>query len=143
MASGIRDKVAILGMGCSKFGERWDASPEDLMVEAYMEAMGDAGITPEQLDAAWFSTHILNILPLARDGVARGEDPLAGSVAALARSASTRSPIGRSCMRATPLSSNSPPWVAASTASAAVNGRMAVPALPRKRLARRTARRSA
>ena len=24
MASGIRDKVAILGMGCSKFGERWD-----------------------------------------------------------------------------------------------------------------------
>lgn len=34
---------------------------------------------------AWFSTHILNILPLARDGVARGEDPLAGSAAALAR----------------------------------------------------------
>ncbi len=35
MASGIKDKVAILGMGCSKFGERWDASAEDLMVEAY------------------------------------------------------------------------------------------------------------
>jgi len=27
----------ILGMGCSRFGERWDASPEDLMVEAYVE----------------------------------------------------------------------------------------------------------
>jgi uncharacterized OB-fold protein len=27
MAKGIRDKVAILGMGCSKFGERWDAGP--------------------------------------------------------------------------------------------------------------------
>ena len=37
MATGIRDKVAILGMGCSKFGERWDASPEDLMVESYVE----------------------------------------------------------------------------------------------------------
>jgi acetyl-CoA C-acetyltransferase len=27
MPKGIRDKVAILGMGCSKFGERWDAGP--------------------------------------------------------------------------------------------------------------------
>ena len=34
MAKGIRDKVAILGMGCSKFGERWDMNAEDLMVEA-------------------------------------------------------------------------------------------------------------
>ena len=31
MATGIRDKVAILSMGCSRFGERWDAGPEDLM----------------------------------------------------------------------------------------------------------------
>ena len=61
MASGIKDKVAVLGMGCSKFGERWDASPEDLMVEAYNEAMADAGIGPEQLDAAWFSTHMPDI----------------------------------------------------------------------------------
>jgi acetyl-CoA C-acetyltransferase len=58
MATGIRDKVAIIGMGCSKFGERWDAGPEDLMVEAYLEAMKDAGVAPTQLDAAWFSTHI-------------------------------------------------------------------------------------
>ena len=58
MASGIRDKVAILGMGCSKFGERWDAGPDELMVEAYLEAMGDAGIEAGQLDAAWFSTHV-------------------------------------------------------------------------------------
>jgi len=58
MAQGIRDKVAILGMGCSKFGERWDCGPDDLMVEAYIEAMSDAGIEPSQLDAAWFSTHI-------------------------------------------------------------------------------------
>lgn len=58
MARGIKDKVAIIGMGCSKFGERWDSGPEELMVEAYLEAMGDAGIEPSQLDAAWFSTHI-------------------------------------------------------------------------------------
>ena len=61
MASGIKDKVAIVGMGCSKFGERWDTSPDDLMVEAYVEAMDDAGIEPNQLDAAWFSHHIDDI----------------------------------------------------------------------------------
>ncbi len=49
-----------------------------------------------------------------------------------AASASTRSPMGRSCMRGTPDSSNSPP----SRASAAVSGRMAVPALPMNSLAR-------
>lgn len=70
MPQGIKDKVAILGMGCSKFGERWDASPEDLMVEAYNEAMRDAGISPEQLDAAWFSTHMDDV------GVGRGGTPM-------------------------------------------------------------------
>ena len=32
--SGIKDRVAIVGMGCTHFGERWDASAADLMVEA-------------------------------------------------------------------------------------------------------------
>ena len=41
MASGIRDKVVILGMGCSEFGERWDCASEDLMVEAFAEAGSD------------------------------------------------------------------------------------------------------
>jgi acetyl-CoA C-acetyltransferase len=51
--AGIRDKVAIIGMGCSKFGERWDASPDDLMLEAYTEALADAGITKEDIQMAW------------------------------------------------------------------------------------------
>ena len=38
MASGIRDKVVILGMGCTQFGERWDSSSDMLMVEAFAEA---------------------------------------------------------------------------------------------------------
>ena len=58
MARGIKDKVAILGMGCSKFGERWDSGAEELMVEAYKEAIADAGIDTNQIDAAWFSTAI-------------------------------------------------------------------------------------
>ena len=45
MASGIKDKVVILGMGCSRFGERWDANAQDLMVEAFEEAMADAAET--------------------------------------------------------------------------------------------------
>ncbi len=70
MATGIKDRVAILGMGCSRFGERWDCSPEDLMVEAYTEAMADAGISPEQLDAGWYSTHMDDI------GTGRGGLPM-------------------------------------------------------------------
>ena len=70
MATGIKDKVAIVGMGCSKFGERWDSGPEELMVEAYLEAMQDAGIEPTQIDAAWFSTHIDDI------GTGKGGTPL-------------------------------------------------------------------
>jgi acetyl-CoA C-acetyltransferase len=58
MASGIKDRVVILGMGCSRFGERWDADAEDLMVEAYTEAVADAGIEANDIQAAWFSTCI-------------------------------------------------------------------------------------
>ena len=54
MAQGIRDKVVILGMGCARFGERWDAGPEELMQEAFAEALGDAGIERDQIEAAWF-----------------------------------------------------------------------------------------
>ena len=56
MGSGIRDKVAILGMGCSKFGERWDAGAEDLIVEAFSEASKDAGVGADDIHAAWFSS---------------------------------------------------------------------------------------
>ena len=58
MATGIRDKVALLGMGCSKFGERWNDNAEDLMMESFSEAVADAGIEKNQIDAAWFSTAI-------------------------------------------------------------------------------------
>ena len=58
MPKGIRDKVVILGMGCSKFGERWDSDASDLMVEAYTEALADAGIDTRQIDAAWLATAI-------------------------------------------------------------------------------------
>jgi acetyl-CoA C-acetyltransferase len=56
MSEGIKDKVAIIGMGCTRFGERWDCSSEDLMVEAFVEAIEDAGIDKIDIQAAWFGS---------------------------------------------------------------------------------------
>jgi acetyl-CoA C-acetyltransferase len=53
MATGIKDKVAILGMGCTRFGERWDMGAEELMVEAFEECLADAGLERKDLQAAW------------------------------------------------------------------------------------------
>ena len=53
MAEGICDKVAIIGMGCTPFREHWDASASDLMIDAYQEALADAGIDQSAIDAAW------------------------------------------------------------------------------------------
>ena len=53
MAKGIKDKVAIIGMGCTRFGERWDCGPEELMVEAFSEALSDSGVDREQIEMAW------------------------------------------------------------------------------------------
>jgi acetyl-CoA C-acetyltransferase len=57
MASkGIKDRVAIIGMGCTKFGEHWDKGPEDLLVEAAYEAYESAGVDPDVIDAYWLGT---------------------------------------------------------------------------------------
>src|SRR5262245_22501550 len=57
MASrGICDRVAIVGMGCTPFGERWDKSTEDLLVDAATEALASAGVTKDDVDAYWLGT---------------------------------------------------------------------------------------
>jgi acetyl-CoA C-acetyltransferase len=53
MATGIKDKVAIIGMGCSRFGERWEVGTDGLLAEAFDEALTDAGIERGQIEAAW------------------------------------------------------------------------------------------
>lgn len=52
----IKDRVAIIGMGCTKFGELWDQGPGDMLVEAAFEALEDAGIGLKDIQAAWLST---------------------------------------------------------------------------------------
>ncbi len=57
MASrGIRDRVAIVGMGCTRFGEHWDRGASDLLVEAALEACASARVDREVIDAYWMGT---------------------------------------------------------------------------------------
>jgi len=60
----IKDKVAIVGMGCTRFGERWDMGVEDLLVEAAYEAFDDAGIQSGDVQAAWLGTVFSGITAL-------------------------------------------------------------------------------
>jgi acetyl-CoA C-acetyltransferase len=52
----LYDRVAIIGMGCTKFGEHWGKSADDLIVEAAYEAFEDANIEPQQIEAGWVGT---------------------------------------------------------------------------------------
>ncbi len=57
MASrGIKDRVAIVGMGCTKFGEQWDKSADDMLIDAAYDAYESAGMTPDDIDAYWLGT---------------------------------------------------------------------------------------
>ena len=55
MSEGIRDRVAVVGVGCCQFGENWDQSPSDMIVDAAYEAYQDAGIDDpqRQIDAVF------------------------------------------------------------------------------------------
>ncbi|MCH1614772.1 MAG: acetyl-CoA acetyltransferase [Acidimicrobiales bacterium] len=57
MAShGIKDQVAIIGMGCTNFGEHWDKSVDDMLVDAAHEAYESAGVAQDDIDAFWLGT---------------------------------------------------------------------------------------
>ncbi len=58
MASrGITDKVAVVGMGCTRFGERWDSSTDDLILEAFFECIDvTPNIDKSDIDAYWLGT---------------------------------------------------------------------------------------
>src|SRR5437762_79232 len=55
-SNGIRDRVAIVGMGCTPFGEHWDKGVSDRRVDATKEALGSAGIELPHVDAFWVGT---------------------------------------------------------------------------------------
>jgi acetyl-CoA C-acetyltransferase len=53
---GIKDRVAIVGMGCTAFGERFDTGLDDLLIDASNQAFTAAGVDKETVDAYWFGT---------------------------------------------------------------------------------------
>ena len=57
MASrGIRDRVAIVGMGCTPFGEHWGKSTDDLVIDSTQEAFKTSDIKIGDIDAFWLGT---------------------------------------------------------------------------------------
>ena len=55
-SNGIKNRVAIIGMGCTKFGEHWDKGVDDLLIDAAYEAYESAAVDPEDVDAYWLGT---------------------------------------------------------------------------------------
>ena len=57
MGTSLKDQVAVIGVGCIKFGDNFDQGYEDMAVEAAYAAFHDARIAPEEIDAAWLGTY--------------------------------------------------------------------------------------
>jgi acetyl-CoA C-acetyltransferase len=55
-SNGIRDQVAVIGMGCTRFGELWDRGVDDLLIEATTDAIASAGVPVADIDAFWLGT---------------------------------------------------------------------------------------
>ena len=53
---GIRDRVAIVSMGCTRFAEHWDKGTDELLLDATGEAFAGAGVTKDDIDAYWIGT---------------------------------------------------------------------------------------
>ena len=56
-SNGICDRVAIVGMGCTPFGEHWQKGADDLLIDAATECYESAGVSPDQVDAYWLGTY--------------------------------------------------------------------------------------
>ncbi|MCY3850689.1 MAG: acetyl-CoA acetyltransferase [Acidimicrobiaceae bacterium] len=53
---GIKDQVAIIGVGCTPFAEHWDSSLDDLIIDGAQATYASAGVAQDDIDAFWFGT---------------------------------------------------------------------------------------
>lgn len=53
---GIKDRVAIIGMGCTRFAEHWDKGADELLVDAANDTFASAGVGKADVDAYWVGT---------------------------------------------------------------------------------------
>lgn len=49
----IKDKVAIIGMGCTRYGDLWNMGVPDMIIECCYEAYEDAGAGPKDIEAVF------------------------------------------------------------------------------------------
>ena len=69
MASrGIKDRVAIVAMGCTPFGEHWNKSADDLLIDTTQGCFESSGIAKEDIDAFWLGTFSSGMSGLALSG---------------------------------------------------------------------------
>ena len=54
----MKDQVAVIGVGCTKFGDRFERSYEELIADAAFDAYADAGIEPSEIEAAYLGTYL-------------------------------------------------------------------------------------
>jgi acetyl-CoA C-acetyltransferase len=57
MAGSIAGRVAVAGVGATAFAEHWDRDQYDLLTEAADEAVADAGLTLDDVEAAWVGVY--------------------------------------------------------------------------------------
>ena len=53
---GIKDRFAIVGMGCTQFKEQWDKGVDDMLIDAVVECLSTTGLAKEEIDAWWLGT---------------------------------------------------------------------------------------
>ena len=61
----LKDRVAIIAVGCTPFGEYFDKSVDDLILDAVTETLASAGLNLQDVDAFWMGTYVSGISGLA------------------------------------------------------------------------------
>jgi acetyl-CoA C-acetyltransferase len=72
----IKDRVAVIGVGTTKFGENFEMTYQDMALEAVYEAYKDAGLETKDMDAAWLGTLSPGLTGLEGDAGASLAEPL-------------------------------------------------------------------
>jgi acetyl-CoA C-acetyltransferase len=74
---GIKDRIAIIGMSCTKFAEHFDKGLDDLLKEAALKACRSAQVELSDIEAYWFGTaqSAMSGIALAR-AIGIGDKPI-------------------------------------------------------------------
>ncbi|MEU0469385.1 acetyl-CoA acetyltransferase [Amycolatopsis sp. NPDC006131] len=57
----LRDRVAVVAISCTPFGEHFGKSVDDLIIDAVTETWASAGVDADAVDAYWIGTYLSGI----------------------------------------------------------------------------------